>query len=208
MIQKLDLNLAADSSDDDSLIKPTARVVEKPVRQRHKGSRSKRSTSDRLRLNSEDIRIAIAYYQANRYHLSPDQEAYYHYLLDLKDASRSDTSDLGRSGGSMSWAAAQYQNSSWKKHPVQRDASSETAKVYEDHHRRMDEKSKAKSADDGLRNGRADQQQQASPEVRGGGGKKQTQRKRDWLKEKLLMQKDGLISSDKDKDYIKVHPQS
>lgn len=90
----------------------------------------------------------------------------------------------------MSWAAANYQNSSWKKHPVQRDATSNTAQVYEDHHRRMDEKSKAKSTDDGLPDSGADQQFQPSPEVREGGETRQTRRKRNWLKEKLLMQKD------------------
>ena len=44
----------------------------------------------------------------------------------------------------MSWAASQYQNSRWKRDPVQRDATSGTARLYDEHHERMEAKAKAK----------------------------------------------------------------
>ena len=44
----------------------------------------------------------------------------------------------------MAFAASQYQNSSWKRNPVQRDATSGNAKVYDEHHERMEAEAKAK----------------------------------------------------------------
>lgn len=199
MIQKIDFNVSAESSDDDSIIKPSPLIVEKQVRSRRKASSSTaRSASSRSGPSSEDIHIAIAYFHANRYHLTPSQEAHYQHLLSLKKAASSQAAitEPRSTRHSMSWADTNYQNSSWKKHQVQRDASSNTAQIYEEHHQRMAEKSKAKKERASQDNGAVSTQgtsTEAHNRDQTGDESKSNRRKRDWLKGKLFSRDDGVV---------------